>query len=75
MSLFQIKTYADDFQGLLGGKPAEPVAADDTVAIVTAEIEEQTRDFVLKRLSQALKGVPLEAFVAHLPQQMGDRRD
>jgi restriction system protein len=71
MSFFQIKTYAEEYLALLAGKPAEPVVADDTVAGVTAEIEEQTRDFVLKRLSQNLKGLPLEAFVVHLLQRMG----
>ncbi len=73
MSLFQISKYAEEYLALLGGKQAEAAAADDTVAAITSDIEEQTRDFVLKRLSQNLKGLPLEAFVAHLLQCMGYR--
>jgi restriction system protein len=76
MSLFQIKTFADEFRAVLAGPvptPAAEVEADTTVAQVTAEIEEQTRDFVLKRLSQHLKGIPLEEFVRHLLEVMGYR--
>jgi restriction system protein len=72
MSLFQIKTYADEFLSALSGQPAAaPVANDETVALVAGEIEEQTRDFVLKRLSQELKGTPLEEFIAQLLRVMG----
>jgi restriction system protein len=58
MSLFQITKYAEEFLSLLADKAPPPVAAaaeDESVALVTSEIEEQTRDFVLKRLSQSLK--------------------
>ena len=41
------------------------------MAAVAAEIEESTSDFILKRLSQELKGLPLENFVVHLLQCMG----
>jgi restriction system protein len=76
MSLFQIKTFADEFHAALTGPAspkAVPVEPDATVAQVTAEIEEQTRDWVLKRLSQHLKGLPLEEFVRHLLEVMGYR--
>jgi restriction system protein len=74
MSLFQIKNYADEFRAELEGKAVPtPVAADTTVGHVTASIEEATRDFILKRLSQELKGHPLAEFVGHLLGTMGYR--
>lgn len=36
-----------------------------------AVVEDSTRDFVLKKLAQKLKGLPLEGFVVHLLQCMG----
>jgi restriction system protein len=73
MSLFQIKNYADEFLAALSGEPVPVKAAteDETVAAVAEEIEETTRDFVLKRLEQDMKGLPLEGFVVHLLQCMG----
>ena len=74
MSIFKIKTYAAEFKSLLEGKslPAEE-KSDATVTLVTQDIQEQTRDFVLKQLSQNLKGLPLEEFVVHLLEKMGYR--
>ena len=73
MSLFQVKNYADEFLAALSGEPVPVNAAteDETVAAVAEEIEETTRDFVLKRLEQDMKGLPLEGFVVHLLQCMG----
>lgn len=73
LSLFQIKNYADEFRAALEGKPASPVEVDEdsTVSAVAEDIGDTTRDFVLKRLAQELKGLPLEGFVAHLLQCMG----
>lgn len=73
MSFFQIKNYADEFLAQLQDKKQEAaiIPEDDTVALVTADIEEQTRDFVLKQLAKALKGLPLEEFIAHLLESMG----
>jgi restriction system protein len=74
LSLFQVKTYADEFLAALEGKPAStPPKKDETVAMVAEEIEETTRDFILKQLARELKGHPLAAFVAHLLQAMGYR--
>jgi restriction system protein len=72
MSLFQIKNYADEFLSALAGKQTAVVPTEDpTVKLVAADIEETTRDFVLKTLSQELKGLPLEGFVKHLLECMG----
>jgi restriction system protein len=74
MSFFLIKTYADEFRAAIEGKSAPtPVAKDETVAAVTEDIEETTRDFVLKRLAQETKGHPFADFVAHLLGRMGYR--
>jgi restriction system protein len=74
LSLFQVKTYAEEFLAALEGQPipASP-KKDETVAMVAEEIEETTRDFILKQLAQELKGHPLAEFVAHLLQAMGYR--
>lgn len=50
-----------------------PVAGDVTIGAVGEDIEESTRDFVLKKLAQELKGHPFAEFVAHLLNQMGYR--
>jgi len=73
MSFFQIRNYVDEFLAQLQDKKPETaiMPEDDTVALVTADIEEQTRDFVLKQLAKALKGLPLEEFIAHLLENMG----
>lgn len=46
-------------------------AQDESVAAVTEDTEETTRDFILKRLAQELKGDALEGFVLHLLECMG----
>jgi restriction system protein len=67
MSLFQVKNHADEFVAALKGEPIAPtVETDETIAVVAAEIEQTTHDFVLKRLAQEFKGHALEHFVAHL---------
>jgi restriction system protein len=74
MSFFQVKTYADEFRTALEGKTVPtPVGEDPSATEVAEDIEETTRDFVLKRLAQELKGHPLAEFVAHLLHAMGYR--
>lgn len=73
MSFFQVKTYADEFLAALAGetKLIEKDEEDETVAYVVGEIEQNTRDFILKRLSQQLKGHPFAHFIGHLLEKMG----
>ncbi|BAW00243.1 restriction endonuclease [Lysobacter enzymogenes] len=73
LSLFQVKSYAEEFRAAVEGKSGDAVSVDEdaTVAVVSEEIEDTTRDFVLKRLAQEFKGLPLEDFVVHLLQCMG----
>jgi len=74
MSLFQVKNYADEFIAALDNKVHTPsVEADETVAEVAEDVEENTRDFVLKTLAQKLKGHPFAHFIAHLLNTMGYR--
>jgi restriction system protein len=75
MSLFQVKNYAEEFRAALEDKvpPQSPVDQDETFAAVAEDIEETTRDFVLKKLAQDLKGHPFADFVAHLLNTMGYR--
>lgn len=75
LSLFAVRNYADEFRAAIEGQAVAPapVAEDESVAAVAADIEETARDFVLKRLAQELKGHPFAAFVAHLLNTMGYR--
>ena len=75
LSLFQIKNYADEFRAALEGKKesAVPVKEDPTVSRVQSDIEETTRDFIIKALAQELKGHPFADFVGHLLNTMGYR--
>lgn len=75
MSLFRVKTYAQEFLDAVGDAAPKPVAAEDdeTVTVVAENIEESTSDFVLKRLAEELKGHPFSHFVAHLLNAMGYR--
>jgi restriction system protein len=72
LTLFQVKNYADEFLAALAGEtPTSADSDEETAAIVAAEIEATTRDYVLKRLAREAKGYPLEHFVAHLLEAMG----
>ncbi len=72
MSFFQVKTYAEEFLEAIEGKAAPlPIEKDETVALVSEDIEQTTRDFILKRLAQELKGHPLAHFVGQLLGMMG----
>lgn len=74
MSFFQIKSYAEEFRAAAEGKSAPSLSMqDESVGAVAEEIIDSTRDFVLKRLAQELKGHPLADFVAHLLGTMGYR--
>jgi restriction system protein len=78
MSFFGIRNHASEWAVLLGRAPSEsdtPPAEtiDQTVGPIAEQIEESTRDFILKRLSTELKGHPLAAFVAHVLNAMGYR--
>jgi restriction system protein len=73
MSLFLVQKYVDEYQAVLEGAeaPVTHVSSDETVAAVTEDVEETTKDFVLKRLAQEAKGEALESVIAHLLECMG----
>jgi restriction system protein len=73
LSLFRVKNYADDFLAAVEAKSPKPPDVDTTIKVVAEEIENNTRDFVLKQLAQELKGHPFADFVAHLLSIMGYR--
>ena len=74
MSFFQVKNYADEFDSALEGKQfaaPTPQEEDETISLVADDIEQQSRDFVLKQIHQKLKGHGLAEFVGHLLELMG----
>ncbi len=74
LSLFQVKNYADEFLTILAGKKLiEIIEEDTTVASVAEEIEQGTRDYIAKKLTQELKGHPFEHFNAHILNILGYR--
>jgi restriction system protein len=74
MAFFQVKNYADEYRAAVEDRPVStPVSDDGTVALIAEDIEQTSRDFILKRLAQELKGHPLAEFVAHLLSAMGYR--
>lgn len=74
LSFFQIKTYADEFRSALEREPSAPPAQqDESVPLVAEEIQQMTRDYVLKQLAQELKGYAFQEFVAQLLETMGYR--
>lgn len=78
MSFFSISKHANEWIAMLSDKPkqmTEPPleVVDTTIGPVADQIEESTRDFILKRLSVELKGHPLASFVAHVLNAMGYR--
>ena len=72
LSFFQIKNYTDEHLAILKGEESpSPDEHDETVGLVIAEIEQTTRDYILKTLTRELKGHPFTHFVAHLLGTMG----
>jgi restriction system protein len=73
VTLFLVRSYAQEFLAVYEGKsiPDLLTLEDETIAYVIADIEQNTRDYILKRISQQLKGHPFAHFIAHLLEQMG----
>jgi restriction system protein len=72
LSFFQVRNYAQEFLAALAG--TESVGAtpkDESINYVVEDIEQNTRDFILKKLAQELKGHGLAEFLGHLLQKMG----
>lgn len=72
LSLFQVSTHADEFLAALHGEGLETDPDDAAETEATAErVEEDTEDFVIRRLKTAISPTRFEHFVAHLLRCMG----
>lgn len=77
MTVFSVRNHADDLLKAISGLVSTEVVvtdADDTGSGIDADQAEQlTRDFILKRIAQKLKGLDMEDLVQHLLERMGYR--
>lgn len=77
MTLFMVKNYADEYLAALDKDFKKTAATDDTedesIGATAEDIQDNTRDYILKELSHQLKGYDLEGFVADLLSAMGYR--
>lgn len=76
LSLFQIKNYADEYRAVAEGKAVAQVASakeDTSIVAVKQDVEETTRDFIVKALAHETKGHPFATFVGHVLNTMGYR--
>jgi restriction system protein len=86
VTLFVVKTHAEEFRAFLdSGTAPEPastdrgsIPADEAADIAEDEpnagrIEEYTRDFVIETLVKEIEGVRFEHFIAHLLRARGYR--
>jgi len=71
LTVFQISNYAVEVVAALEGKPLEEFETEEDGALDASEIEELSRDFILKRLERNLKGLLFEPFILHLLETMG----
>jgi restriction system protein len=70
MTLFRVTSHADEFLSALSGEIIADVD-EEAVATIAEQFEENTEDFVIKRLKEAQSSYEFEHFVAHLLQCMG----
>lgn len=74
LTFFQVKNYADEYLATLEGKKASlDTSIDESIGATADEIQEITKDFILKELSKKLKGYDFENFVANILNAMGYR--
>lgn len=72
ITLFRVTTNADEFVAALEGKAFEADEIDEVSAErVSAQVEESTEDFIIKRLKGSQTPYQFEHFVAHLLTRMG----
>lgn len=75
MAFFQVKNYADEFAVAVEKKKFVPAISEteesEVIASAVDNIEQTSRDFVLKQIAQKLKGHGFAEFVSHLLNLMG----
>lgn len=75
LTFFQIKNYAAEFLSALDKSfKAKVLEEDDTVVQTADEIENQTRDYILKTLKTKFKGYDFENVVEDLLRAMGYKK-
>lgn len=77
MTLFAVKNYSDEYLVALDKdfKKSDAISdnEDESVAATAEQIQESTKDFIIKELSKYCKGYPLEDVVNDLLNAMGYR--
>ena len=72
ITLFRVSSNADEFIAALEGDQFEAADIDEVSAeFVSAQVEETTEDFIIKRLKNNQTPVQFEHFIAHLLKCMG----
>ena len=78
LTIFKVKNYRDEFLKAAGEDydaaaltSLEAEEADETVSATAEDIEQSTKDFVLKQLARCYKGYPLQDVVKDLLEAMG----
>lgn len=72
ITLFKVANNADEFWAAFSGENSEPQIDDlETAVAVTEQVEENTNDFVIKRLKNVIGPTEFEEFAAHLLRAMG----
>ncbi|MCO4090745.1 MAG: restriction endonuclease [Sphingorhabdus sp.] len=72
ITLFKVSSNADEFLAALEGEAFEVEDIDEASAeLVSAQVEETTEDFIIKRLKNNQTPFQFEHFVAHLLKCMG----
>jgi restriction system protein len=72
ITLFQVSDYVEEFLSALSGEAIETDAIDHSTAEqVSAQVEESTEDFIIKRLKGSQTSYEFEHFIAHLLKCMG----
>ena len=72
LTLFRISSNADEFLAALNNEAFEPADIDEVSAErLSAQVEETTEDFIIKRLKSSQTPHQFEHFTAHLLTRMG----
>jgi restriction system protein len=72
ITMFKVTSHADEFAAALRGESLDVEQLDDESAdAISAQVEESTEDFVLKRLKMSQTPYQFEQFIAHLLRCMG----
>lgn len=79
ITLFRVRQHASEFEAKVGGAQTpsfeneeEPLIPDDVASQTASQLaEENTQDFVIRRINAGLTGFEFEQFTAHLMECLG----